>query len=115
MALLRENGLGRDSRTPTFSQTDVFALETSTWSGKRSELYLLLLKYNLHEVLDCVLDGLLTFDFETSTNKAINRECKKLKFEGQLVPMSFSISHKHNNEIETETYLIDDVNGCPYN
>lgn len=105
----RQNG---QCKKETSEQIDQFPIETTAWMTPRSDLYMLLLAYNLHETLDTKLDNILTWDFEASTNK-INtpedQDDKKLKYIGQQVPMSYSIAYRiGDSNIKKCTKLLDD-------
>ena len=105
-------------------QQDVFKSETTPWApdGNPLEKFFRSIDYP-YKKEDLVLDGLLTWDFETSTNES-NRRLKnttkkkpeKLSFHGQQEPMSWSVCYILPGEKEptTKTVLIDECDYCPY-
>ena len=79
-------------------------------------LYMKLVKYNLENKYDTLMTHLFTYDFESSTDRSNTKNCKKLFFEGQQVPMSFAYAYDLGYGLVSKTVLITDeeINNCPF-
>ena len=79
-------------------------------------LYMKLVKYNLEKKYDTLMTHLFTYDFESSTDRSNTKNCKKLFFEGQQVPMSFAYAYDLGYGLVSKTVLITDeeINNCPF-
>lgn len=92
-------------------QIDMFP-DKPFWMPSKNKLKDLLIKYNIPT--DYNLDNILTYDFESSTNTGVSKQDGKLKYDGQQVPMSYSICYKIGNKNSvTKTVLIDETDYDP--